>query len=168
MTKNRPGWRRAAAACRLRAKITFAAIGGLLLLTAAFAIGEPASADQITWVGKPYVVNGVRYVPKADPNYDTYGVASWYGPGFHGRLTANGEVYDMDAMTAAHRTLPFGTQVKVTNLRSGKSVVLKINDRGPFIKDRVIDLSRRAASLLGIRDAGVAPVRVQVVRSSGA
>jgi rare lipoprotein A len=168
MTKNRPGWRRAVGLCHHRAKLTVVAIASWLLLTAAVTIGEPASADQITWVGKPYVINGVRYVPRADPDYDDYGVASWYGPGFHGNLTANGEIFDMHALTAAHRTLPFGTQVKVTNLRSGKSVVLTINDRGPFVEGRLIDVSRRAASLLGIHKAGIAPVRVEVVESSGA
>lgn len=91
------------------------------------------------------------------------GVASWYGPGFHGRLTANGERYDMYAMTAAHKTLQFGTKVKVTNHDNGKSVVVRINDRGPFVGGRVIDLSRSAADAIGMVGPGTAPVTVEVV-----
>lgn len=91
------------------------------------------------------------------------GVASWYGPGFHGRRTANGEVYDQYELTAAHRTLPLGTRIKVTNERTGKFVVVRINDRGPFIKGRVVDLSRGAAKVIGLTATGVAPVKVSVV-----
>jgi len=91
------------------------------------------------------------------------GVASWYGGKFHGRTTASGEPYDMNAMTAAHRTLPFGTKVRVTNLDNGRSVVVRINDRGPYAKRRIIDLSRHAAEQLGFRKAGVAKVRVEVI-----
>ncbi len=97
----------------------------------------------------------------ADPDFEQVGTASWYGPGFHGKLTANGERYDMDAMTAAHRTLPFGTRVEVTNLSNGRSATFRINDRGPFIRGRIIDLSRRGAEVLGFRGAGVTKVRVQ-------
>lgn len=95
--------------------------------------------------------------------YSQVGVASWYGGKFHGRKTASGQVYDMNRMTAAHRTLPFGTKVEVTNLRNGRSVVVTINDRGPFIKGRIIDVSRRAAGKLGFRNQGVAKVRVRAV-----
>ncbi|MEO1006698.1 MAG: septal ring lytic transglycosylase RlpA family protein, partial [Cyanobacteria bacterium J06638_38] len=91
------------------------------------------------------------------------GKASWYGPGFHGRLTANGERYNQNAMTAAHRSLKFGTRVKVTNLNNGRSVVVRINDRGPFIKGRVIDLSAAAARSLNMIHSGVAPVQVTIL-----
>lgn len=92
-------------------------------------------------------------------------MASWYGPGFAGKLTANGERFDPDAMTCAHPKLKFGTEVEVTNLENGKSVIVRVNDRGPFAKDRVIDLSKEAAKRLGFIDTGVAKVRVEVVES---
>ena len=91
------------------------------------------------------------------------GKASWYGPGFHGRLTANGERYNQNALTAAHKNLRFGTKVKVTNLKNGRSVVVRINDRGPFIKDRVIDLSAAAARSLNMVRSGVAPVKITIL-----
>ncbi|WP_017306963.1 septal ring lytic transglycosylase RlpA family protein [Spirulina subsalsa] len=91
------------------------------------------------------------------------GMASWYGPGFHGRRSASGERFNQNALTAAHRTLPFGTQVRVTNLNNGRSVVVRINDRGPFIRGRIIDLSRGAASAIGMLGSGVAPVQVEVI-----
>lgn len=89
-------------------------------------------------------------------------MASWYGPGFHGRKTASGETYNQNGLTAAHRSLPFGTRVKVTNTRNGKSVVVRVTDRGPFIKGRVIDLSRAAASAIGMIQSGVARVNLRV------
>jgi rare lipoprotein A len=91
------------------------------------------------------------------------GWASWYGPGFHGRLSASGEVFDQNALTAAHRTLPFGTEVRVTNLNNGRSIVVRINDRGPFVGNRVIDLSAAAAQVLGMMDTGIAPVRLDIL-----
>ncbi len=91
------------------------------------------------------------------------GHASWYGPGFHGRTTANGETFDQNALTAAHRTLPFGTQVRVTYERTGESVVVRINDRGPFHGNRVIDLSREAAEEIGLIHSGVGPVQLEVL-----
>ena len=94
------------------------------------------------------------------------GKASWYGPGFHGKLTASGEVYDESAMTAAHKSLPLGSKARVTNLKNGNSVEVTINDRGPFVPGRIIDLSRAAARALGIVDAGVATVRVELIGSS--
>ncbi len=94
------------------------------------------------------------------PSFQITGVASWYGIPFHGRLTANGEVFDMNSLSAAHKTLPFDTRVRVTNLENGASLVLRINDRGPFVGDRVIDVSRRAARLLGFQHAGLANVRI--------
>jgi rare lipoprotein A (peptidoglycan hydrolase) len=90
--------------------------------------------------------------------------ASWYGPGFHGRRTASGEVFDSSALTAAHRSLPFGSRVHVTNLRNGRSVVVKITDRGPFVSGRLIDLSQGAASVLGMISSGTAPVSIKVIR----
>ena len=91
------------------------------------------------------------------------GTASWYGPGFHGRKTANGETFDMNDLTAAHPTLPFDTQVRVTNEGNDESVVVRINDRGPFAKDRVIDLSKEAANDIGLTDSGVAQVKIEVL-----
>ncbi|WP_107667685.1 septal ring lytic transglycosylase RlpA family protein [Cyanothece sp. BG0011] len=91
------------------------------------------------------------------------GMASWYGPGFHGRLTANGERYNQNGLTAAHKSLPFGTQVRVTNLHNGRSVIVRINDRGPYIHGRVIDLSRGAASVIGLLNSGVAPVQLEIL-----
>ena len=112
-------------------------------------------------LGKPYVIKGVRYVPRHQPGYDRVGIASWYGDKFHGRLTANGEVYDMDRLTAAHPTLPLPSLVKVTNLTNGRQVVVRVNDRGPYAKGRLIDLSRAAAKYLGMHRAGTGRVRVQ-------
>jgi rare lipoprotein A len=114
-------------------------------------------------LGRPYVVAGVRYVPQHQPHYDETGIASWYGRDFHGRLTANGEVYDMDAISAAHPTLPLPSMVRVTNLENGRTMVVRINDRGPFKPGRIIDLSRRAAHDLGMLEMGLARVRVQYV-----
>jgi rare lipoprotein A len=94
------------------------------------------------------------------------GAASWYGPGFHGRRTANGERYDMNKLTAAHKTLPFGTRVRVTNARTGQSVVVRINDRGPFVGRRVIDLSKGAARAVGLIASGVAPVKLEILAAN--
>lgn len=112
-------------------------------------------------IGNPYEIEGRRYVPAHNPAYTEEGVASWYGPGFHGRSTANGERFDQHGMTAAHRTLPMPSMVRVTNLENGKSAVLKVNDRGPFKKDRIIDLSKGAAQYLGVMSRGTARVRVE-------
>lgn len=100
-------------------------------------------------------------VPQAFAN--TGGVASWYGPGFHGRTTANGERYDMYGMTAAHKSLKFGTMVKVTNQNNGKSVTVRINDRGPYVGGRVIDLSKRAAEAIDMVGPGTAPVTIEII-----
>lgn len=107
-------------------------------------------------VGKPYQIAGVWYYPKEDFNYDETGLASWYGDKFHGKKTANGEVYNQNQMTAAHKTLPMPVMARVTNLENGKQVVVRINDRGPFVRGRIIDLSSRAADLLDFRSNGVA------------
>jgi rare lipoprotein A len=114
-------------------------------------------------VGNSYQVNGVWYYPAVDYNYDQTGIASWYGPGFVGHATANGEEYDQDALTAAHKTLPMPTLVRVTNLENGRQIQIRINDRGPFVNDRIIDLSRRGAQLLGMINNGTAKVRVQIM-----
>jgi len=109
----------------------------------------------------PYVIKGVTYYPIADAyGFEQEGIASWYGPNFHGKNTASGERYDQDAMTAAHKTLPLQTMVEVTRTDTGKSVVLRVNDRGPFVGDRIIDLSRGGARALGMIKTGTAPVRV--------
>jgi rare lipoprotein A len=113
-------------------------------------------------VGKPYQIKGIWYYPRVDYGYDEVGIASWYGPGFHGEQTANGEVYDMNDMTAAHKTLPMPSIVRVTNLENGRTIKLRINDRGPFVGERIIDVSRRGAQLLGFYGAGTARVRVQI------
>jgi rare lipoprotein A len=114
-------------------------------------------------VGKPYRVRGKWYRPKEDPNYAATGLASWYGPNFHGRLTANGEIYDQYALSAAHPTLPLPSYVRVTNLDNDSSVIVRVNDRGPFHANRVIDLSSKAADLLDFKRAGVAKVKVEYV-----
>ncbi len=114
-------------------------------------------------VGSPYEVRDVWYYPAVDPFYDETGIASWYGDPFHGRATANGEIYDMNGMTAAHKTLPLPTLVRVTNLENGRSIVVRVNDRGPFVHGRIIDMSRRGAQLLSFDMAGTAKVRVTVL-----
>lgn len=114
-------------------------------------------------VGKPYKINGVWYTPAEDYNYSETGVASWYGPNFHGNYTANGEVFNQNDVTAAHRTLPMPSFVRVTNLNNGRSLVVRVNDRGPYAHGRVIDLSRRSAQLLGFENVGTAKVRVEIM-----
>ena len=114
-------------------------------------------------VGQPYQVDGVWYYPAVNYDYDETGVASWYGPGFTGHATASGETYDENALTAAHKTLPLPTLVRVTNLENGRQIQIRINDRGPFVNNRIIDLSRRGAQLLGMEQQGTAKVRVQVM-----
>jgi len=135
-------------------------LASLALAACATGRAEPGAAPHRK-VGSPYVVSGVAYTPAEDPEYDAVGRASWYGPGFHGKRTANGERYDMYAMTAAHPTLPLPSVVEVTNLETGERVRLRLNDRGPFAKNRIIDVSRAAAERLGFLDEGTAPVRVR-------
>ena len=115
-------------------------------------------------IGKKYSVGGKYYYPKKDLYYNKTGIASWYGPKFHGKLTANGEIYNQYALTAAHKTLPLPSAVKVTNLKNNKSIVLRINDRGPFVNDRIIDLSSKAADILDLKREGTGLVRVQILR----
>lgn len=113
---------------------------------------------------KPYVVNGRRYDPlRSHEGFVQEGVASWYGKQFHGRKTSNGEVYDMYAMTAAHKTLPMGVYVRVSNLENGRQATVRVNDRGPFVKNRIIDLSYAAARELGVDGPGTARVRVEAL-----
>ena len=114
-------------------------------------------------VGNPYQIAGVWYRPAEDFSYDETGIASWYGEDFHGKYTANGEVYDLNALTAAHRTLPMPTIVQVTNLDNGRTIELRVNDRGPFARGRIIDVSRRGAQLLGFEPQGTAKVRVRIM-----
>ena len=114
-------------------------------------------------VGKPYTVAGRVYVPEEDVNYREEGMASWYGDDFHGRLTANGEVFDMGSLTAAHPTLPMPCYARVTNLSNGKSLIVRVNDRGPYHGNRLIDVSNKAAELLEFKGNGVARVRVEYV-----
>jgi len=113
-------------------------------------------------LGKPYMVDGKSYYPEYDPTYDKIGMASWYGPGFHGKYTASGEIFNQNDLTAAHPTLPMPALVRVTNLSNGKSLIVRINDRGPFKSNRIIDLSKRAAHELGI--SSTSEVRVQFLR----
>lgn len=123
----------------------------------------PTGAGGNYKIGKPYQIAGVWYYPKEDEHYDATGIGSWYGPQFHGKRTANGEVFDQEQLTAAHPTLPLPVLVRVTNLENGRSVVVRVNDRGPFVNGREIDLSRKAAELLGYDRKGTARVRVQFV-----
>jgi len=123
------------------------------------AVTVPKSAS-VYKVGNPYQIDNVWYYPHEQPDYDETGIASWYGPTFYGKYTANGEVYDGNALTAAHRTLPMPVNVRVTNLENGKSIVVRVNDRGPYARGRIIDLSRHAAELLDVVQTGTARVRV--------
>jgi len=126
--------------------------------------GQPVPKGGGTYrVGKPYMVAGRLYVPQENPTYRNEGMASWYGEDFHGRLTANGEVYDMNSISAAHPTLPMPCYVRVTNLANQRSLIVRVNDRGPYHGNREIDLSGKAAELLGFVDRGVARVRVEYV-----
>lgn len=123
--------------------------------------GLIASTSAHQKVGRAYTVAGRTYRPQRDDGYDETGIASWYGPNFHGRPTANGETFDQHAMTAAHTTLPIPSIVEVTNLENGRSVIVRLNDRGPFVDNRLIDLSRAAATELDYIGSGLAHVRVR-------
>jgi len=131
-----------------------------------FQAGRPVQQkfSGIYRTGKPYVIGGRTYTPQFNANYRAEGKASWYGSGFQGRLTASGEKFDMHALTAAHPTLPLPSYVRVTNLQNHRSLVVRVNDRGPYRANRLIDVSVRAATLLGFREQGVARVRVEYVR----
>ena len=150
-----------------RSLVTHVVACGTVLLLAGCATSEGTRRASLPTpnphqkIGAPYTIKGVTYVPREDPGYDRTGIASWYGPNFHGKLTANGELFDQHRLTAAHKTLPLPSLVRVTNTQSGRSAVLRVNDRGPFAGDRIIDLSRAAAERLGTRRAGLAEVRVE-------
>jgi rare lipoprotein A len=123
------------------------------------AVQVPPSAG-VYKIGNPYQIDNIWYYPREQPDYDETGIASWYGPDFYGKYTANGELYDGGKLTAAHRTLPMPVNVRVTNLDNGKSIVVRVNDRGPYARGRIIDLSRKAAELLDVVQNGTARVRV--------
>lgn len=178
----RPAWRRRAALARVLRKAPHLAVliaAGLTLANCNTTVdpkyGVSASARVVDAgqpvpkgggvyrVGKPYTIAGRTYVPQEDINYRAEGMASWYGDDFHGRYTANGEIFDMASITAAHPTLPLPSYVRVTNLRNKRSLVVRVNDRGPYAHNRLIDLSARSAKLLGFAGHGVAPVRVEYV-----
>jgi rare lipoprotein A len=140
----------------------------LAILSLVSGLAGCASRTPLVKAGAPrsYTELGKTYYPMAEvsPGYSQAGTASWYGPGFHGRKTATGEVYDMNGLTAAHTALPLNSVVRVTNLMNNKEVTVRINDRGPFVGDRVIDLSLASAKELGMVGPGTAPVRVTVVK----
>jgi rare lipoprotein A len=127
-------------------------------------MGQPVpKGGGVYRVGKPYVVAGRTYTPEEDVNYSAVGIASWYGDDFHGRYTANGEIYDMNSISAAHPTMPLPSYARVTNLKNHKSIIVRVNDRGPYAHDRIIDLSQRTAHLLGFYGHGLARVKVDYV-----
>jgi rare lipoprotein A len=151
--------------------LRFLAISSLALVAAGCGttpVAPPPANNTVTVprnagiykVGNPYQIDNVWYYPREQPDYDETGIASWYGPTFYGKSTANGEIYDGGALTAAHRTLPMPVNVRVTNLDNGKSIIVRVNDRGPYARGRIIDLSRRAAELLDVVQTGTAKVRV--------
>jgi rare lipoprotein A len=155
----------------LRNGIAFAALAGFLAACSTEQPPEntvtiPPNAG-IYKVGNPYQIQGTWYYPREQPDYDETGIASWYGQNFHGGRTANGEIFDENALTAAHRTLPMPVNVRVTNLENGKSVILRVNDRGPYARGRIIDVSKAAARLLGFWGQGTAKVRVTYVARAG-
>src|ERR1700735_3429445 len=125
---------------------------------------RPLTPHPTYKVGAPYTVKGITYYPRVDYAYDQTGTASWYGEQFQGRYTANGEVFDLNEISAAHTTLPLPSIVEVVNLQNNRTLRIRVNDRGPFARNRIIDLSRRAAQLLGFERTGTAMVRVKVLR----
>jgi rare lipoprotein A len=161
-------------------RLSVTGLGVALLVSAcstppqAVSAPPPPPPPQVTWphaagsegvykVGEPYHVGGVVYRPHVDYAYDHSGKASWYGHPFHTRVTANGERFDLEALTAAHPTLPLPSIIRVTNLENGRSVVLRVNDRGPFVGGRILDVSHHAAQLLRFHNQGVTRVRIQVL-----
>ena len=139
------------------------ALAGCQTLSSGSAGANTFKGNASYKIGKPYQIAGIWYYPKEDFSYNETGLASWYGDKFHGKKTANGEVYDQMQMTAAHKTLPMPVMARVTNLENGKQIVVRINDRGPFVRGRIIDLSSRAAEVLDFRNSGVAKVRVEYI-----
>ena len=149
-------------ACTDNSQVFSSAVTGAPKPTSTAATGSAGSAGYYK-IGNPYQVDGLWYYPKEDYTYKEIGISSWYGPDFHNGITANGELYDMHGLTAAHRTLPLPSVVRVTNLQNGRSLVLRVNDRGPFVNNRVIDVSMRAAQLLGFKDQGTTQVQVEIM-----
>jgi rare lipoprotein A len=155
---------------RLSAKLAFA-VSALALAACSTAPKPPPQTYPVTVppnagvykIGQPYQVDNVWYYPREQPDYDETGIASWYGPTFYGHKTANGEIYNGDQLTAAHKTLPMPVNVRGTNLDNGKSLIVRVNDRGPYARGRIIDLSRRAAELLDVVQSGTARVRVTYI-----
>ena len=158
----------------LRGSLTWAVLAGSGLVLAACGSHPPASSAVAPGatasvhspgtykIGKPYQIDGIWYYPKEDWSYDETGIASWYGEQFHGRYTADGEIFNLNDLSAAHKTLPMPVVVRVTNLENGRSIKLRVNDRGPYARGRIIDVSRRAAQMLGFESQGTAKVRVQI------
>ncbi len=128
-------------------------------------LNQNVPTSGIFKIGNPYEIEGVSYFPQNFDEFEETGMASWYGPDFHGKPTANGEIYDSSTMTAAHPTLPLPSMVKVTNLRNGKSAIVRVNDRGPFSKKRIIDVSEKAADELGFKGQGTTQVHIQLLRN---
>jgi rare lipoprotein A len=151
----------------LKTRCLMTAFATALLLTACGGkkpATQPAEGGKTKASQRPYTVLGKRYEPlKTHEGFTQEGIASWYGKDFHGKKTSNGETYDMHAMTAAHKTLPLGVFVKVRNTESGQETIVRVNDRGPFVKNRVIDLSYSAAKKLGVDQKGTAPVRIEAL-----
>ncbi len=144
------------------------AISGCARIELASHVGKKMMGSKVKTkgyykVGSPYTIKGRKYYPNVDYDYNQTGIASWYGPNFHGKTTANGETYNQNDLTAAHKTLPMPSIVRVTNLENGKSLIVRVNDRGPYAHGRIIDMSKKSAELLGFRKQGVAKVRVQVL-----
>jgi rare lipoprotein A len=188
---DRAPWRHAARACTVPRGRLAGGVPLAPLLIAALALAGCSVADKLSTIdpelgvsaspkvvsdgdpvpkgggyyklGKPYVIAGKRYVPQDNPNYVAEGTASWYGKGFHGRKTANGEIFDMQSVSAAHKTLPMPSYVRVTNLSNKRSIIVRVNNRGPYVGDRLIDLSYRTAELLGFAGNGIAKVRVEYI-----
>ena len=145
--------------------LVLAACSGARHAPVANAAAGDTRGKSLYKIGSPYQIEGVWYYPAEDWSYDETGIASWYGEAFHGKDTANGETFNLNAITAAHRTLPLPTIVEVTNLENGRSLQVRVNDRGPYARGRIIDLSRRSAQLLGFESPGTAKVRVRILVS---
>lgn len=144
-------------------------IGALTALVAGCETVPDQQPEKVTGtykVGSPYQVAGIWFYPREQVDYDETGLASWYGPNFNGKKTANGEIFDQTTLSAAHKTLPMPVQVRVTNLENGKQLVLRVNDRGPFVRGRILDVSAEAAGLLGFKAKGTAMVRVEYLGRS--
>jgi rare lipoprotein A len=172
-------WGRSSGACRRLAPIGAVAVLCILLANCSGGVdprygvsasprvvdnGEPVpKGGGVYRIGAPYTVAGQTYYPEDNPRYQATGLASWYGEDFHGRMTANGEVFDLNGLSAAHPTLPLPSYVRVTNLSNGKSLIVRVNDRGPYHGNRIIDVSGKAAHLLGFHANGTAWVRVEYV-----